>query len=137
MLDGVADGLLRHPVKTQSALSLQGVRIRIDVEPERDLALPFSLDHPDKLIQRSRDNPAREEVYELLGSRGEMSMDECTRRDLFWKGIVFYREQKWDDALTNFKLARELYPEDAPAEFYIRRVEQLRNGVATLDWSKA
>ncbi len=92
---------------------------------------------PMELIQRSRDNPAREEVYELLGSRGEMSMDECTRRDLFWKGIVFYREQKWDDALTNFKLARELYPEDGPAEFYIRRVEQLRNGVASLDWSNA
>jgi hypothetical protein len=62
-------------------------------------------------------------------------MDETTRRDLFWKGIVFYREQKWDDALTNFKLARELFPDDGPSEFYIRRVEQLRSGVGSLEWS--
>jgi class 3 adenylate cyclase len=89
---------------------------------------------PMELIQRARDNPAREEVYELLGARGELTADETTRRDLFWKGIVFYREQRWDEALTNFKLARELFPDDGPSEFYIRRVEQLRAGVASLDW---
>ena len=40
-------------------------------------------------------------------------------------------------ALANFKLARELHVEDGPADFYIRRIEQLRNGVATLDWAKS
>lgn len=91
---------------------------------------------PMELIQRNREDPSREEVYELLAGRGEMSPDDSARRDLFWKGIVFFREQKWDDALTNFKLSRELWPEDGPSEFYIRRVEQLRAGVASLDYSK-
>jgi class 3 adenylate cyclase len=90
---------------------------------------------PMELIQRSRENPTREEVYELLAARGELTMEEATRRDLFWKGIVFYREQKWDEALTQFKLARELFPDDGPSEFYIRRVEQLRSGVGSLEWS--
>jgi adenylate cyclase len=92
---------------------------------------------PMELIQRHRDDPSKEEVYELLAGRGELTADETTRRELFWKGIVFYREQKWDDALTSFKLAQELFPDDGPSEFYVRRVEQLRAGVASLDWSRS
>jgi class 3 adenylate cyclase len=92
---------------------------------------------PMELIQRHRNDPAREEVYELLASQGQLSPDDCTRRDLFWKGVVFYREEKWDDALANFKLARELHVEDGPADFYIRRIEQLRMGVPNLDWAKS
>jgi class 3 adenylate cyclase len=92
---------------------------------------------PMELIQRHRDDPTKEEVYELLASRGELSPDDCTRRDLFWKGVVFYREEKWDDALANFKLARELHIEDGPADFYIRRIEQLRAGVPNLDWARS
>jgi adenylate cyclase len=88
------------------------------------------------LIQRHRDDPTLEEVYELLAARGKMTPEETTRRDLFWKGIVFFREQKWDDALMNFRLAQELFPEDGPSVFYMRRVEQVRAGVASLDWAK-
>jgi class 3 adenylate cyclase len=89
---------------------------------------------PMELIQRHREDPAREEVYELLAGRGELSGDDESRRDLFWKGVILYREKKWDEALTNFRLARELAPNDQPAEFYIRRIEQLRAGVAALDF---
>ena len=92
---------------------------------------------PIELIQRHRDDPAKEEVYELLACNGALSADEETRRDLFCKGIAAFREQHWDDALANFKLARELNMEDGPAEFYIRRIEQLRAGVASLDWTSS
>ena len=92
---------------------------------------------PIELIQRHRDDPAKEEVYELLSGSGALSADEVTRRDLFCKGIAAFRGQRWDDALANFKLARELKIEDGPAEFYIRRIEQLRAGVATLDWTSS
>lgn len=91
---------------------------------------------PMELIQRHRDDPTLEEVYELLAIRGKLTPEETHRRDLFWKGIVFFREQKWDDAMTNFRLAQELFPEDGPSAFYLRRVEQVRAGVASLDWAK-
>ena len=64
-----------------------------------------------------------------------MSLDDLTRRDLFWKGIVFYREKKWDEALESFKRTVEVNGGDGPAEFYIRRIEQLRAGLPSLDWA--
>jgi class 3 adenylate cyclase len=92
---------------------------------------------PMELVQRRREDPEKEEVFELLAEHGQLSPDDTTRRELFAKGIVFYREEKWDDALANFRLARELHIEDAPADFYIRRIEQLRNGVSSLDWARS
>lgn len=92
---------------------------------------------PMELIQRHLEHPAREEVYELVGMKGNFSPEDRERRDLFWKGIVFYREQKIDDALAAFRLAVEFGGGDGPAEFYIRRIEQLRAGVPSLDWTSA
>ena len=59
------------------------------------------------------------------------------RRDLFWKAVVYYREQLWDEALSLFHGARGSSGSDGPVEFYIRRIEQLRSGLPALDWSSA
>jgi hypothetical protein len=90
---------------------------------------------PMELIQRHPDNPAREEVYELIGARNRLSSNDRERRDQFWKGIVFYREKKWDEAIASFKRTVEVNGGDGPAEFYIRRIEQLRAGMPSLDWA--
>ncbi len=92
---------------------------------------------PMELIQRHPDNPSREEVYELAGMQDDFSPEDRARRDEFWKGVVFYREQKWDDALTAFKLAVELGGGDEPAEYYIRRIAQIRAGVPAPDWANS
>lgn len=92
---------------------------------------------PMELIQRYQDERSREEVYELLGLTGTLTDDELERRDLFWKGIIHYRQQLWDDALGYFYSVRLNHGGDGPVEFYIRRTEQLRQGLASLDWSNA
>jgi class 3 adenylate cyclase len=92
---------------------------------------------PMELIQRYQDERSREEVYELLALRGMLPFEEIERRDLFWKGIVYYRQQQWDEALSYFYSARLSHAGDGPVEFYIRRIEQLRKGLASLDWSSA
>ncbi len=83
---------------------------------------------PMEFIQRDTESPEREEVYELLARHGTLSAPERERRDLFWKGIVYFREQRWDDALTVFRQAAQLCGADAPCEFYIHRIEQVRAG---------
>jgi len=90
---------------------------------------------PMELIQRTPDESSREEVYELLELKHGLGEEELERRDLFWKGIVYYREQLWDEALTLFHSARGPDGLDGPLEFYIRRIEQLREGLPQLDWS--
>lgn len=92
---------------------------------------------PMELIQRTPDERSREEVYELLAPRNILSEDELARRDLFWKGIVYYREQRWDEALTLFYSVRAANGSDGPVEFYIRRIEQLRAGLPALDFIHA
>lgn len=91
---------------------------------------------PMEIIQRF-DDGSREEIYELLGMRNVLSFEDLERRDLFWKGVVFYREQLWHEALGLFYSARAANGMDGPVEFYIRRIEQLRSGVSALDWNTA
>ena len=91
---------------------------------------------PMEMIQRF-DDGSREEIYELLGLRDVLSDEELERRDLFWKGVVFYRSQLWEEALDLFYSARAPRGADGPVEFYIRRIEQLRGGLAALDWNSA
>ena len=91
---------------------------------------------PMELIQRTPDERSREEIYELLAPKNVLSDEELEQRDLFWKGLVYYREQRWDEALTLFHSARSTNGSDGPVEFYIRRIEQLRAGLPALDFSR-
>jgi adenylate cyclase len=86
-------------------------------------------------LVRTRDERSREEVYELLGLHNSLPDDALNRRDLFWKGIIYYREQLWDEALQHFRAALPADGIDAPLEFYIRRTEQLKEGLPSLEWS--
>ncbi len=87
-------------------------------------------------LVRTRDERTREEVYELLGLRNSLPDDALSRRDLFWKGIIYYRGQLWEDALDHFRAALPAEGIDPPLEFYIRRTEQLRDGLPALEWSQ-
>ncbi len=87
-------------------------------------------------LVRTRDERTREEVYELLGLRNSLPDDALNRRDLFWKGIIYYRGQLWEDALDHFRAALPAEGIDPPLEFYIRRTEQLRDGLPALEWSQ-
>jgi len=90
---------------------------------------------PLELLHRHPDDRGWEEVYELLARKDALSDEELERRDSFWKGIIFYRAQQWDGALEQFQMARPAEGHDGPVEFYVRRVEQLREGVPHLEWN--
>ena len=91
---------------------------------------------PMELIQRFGEG-TREEVYELLGRTGEIPEPARQCREHFWKGVILYRSNQWDEALTHFRRAVDLVGPDGPSEFYIRRIEQHRAGSPSLDWSSA
>ncbi len=75
------------------------------------------------------------EVYELLGEPHELSPEDLARRDLFWTGVIFYREKRLTDALEKFTEARTTARgADGPLDFYINRIKQLQYGKATTDW---
>ena len=89
-----------------------------------------------ELIQRYNDANSREEVYEMLALKHGLSAEDAERRDQFWQGIIFYRQAMWDEALAIFRSVRPPERVDGPVEFYIRRIEQLREGMPQLEWSE-
>jgi class 3 adenylate cyclase len=94
---------------------------------------------PMELI-RSRKGPGREEIYELLAPKDTLSEEEKERRDLFWKGVVLFREKRLDEAAAHFQSSLHIgnhHTEDAPARFYLERIEHARAGVQALDWDNA
>jgi class 3 adenylate cyclase len=66
------------------------------------------------------------EVYEPLWLAAEAGPERVAQRDSFWSGVVFYREQRWSEAYSEFQKARgSEEEEDAPLQFYLRRLEPL------------
>ena len=78
------------------------------------------------------------EVYELLGEPHDLTPEDLARRDLFWTGVIFYREKRLADALDKFTQARSSSERaDGPLDFYIHRIKQLQLSKATTDWETA
>lgn len=116
-----------------AANAIYGTRILIG---SRTLALAEdSIEvRPMELIQRYPDGSTREEVYELITHKDQLSEAERARRDLFWKGVVYFRENLLDRALSVFEETREKYGTDGAVDFYIRRIKQMQQGLPALGW---
>jgi class 3 adenylate cyclase len=66
------------------------------------------------------------EVYEPLWLAVEAGPERVAQRDSFWSGVVLYREKRWAEAYAEFQKARSSEAEDdAPLQFYLRRLEPL------------
>ena len=92
---------------------------------------------PMELI-RLPDRQAPEEIYELLAPKNALAAVDAERRDLFWKGVILFRERRWDEAGAYFETALHgAACEDAPVRLYLDRVAQARAGDQALDWDSA
>ena len=116
-----------------SANSIFGSRILIGAKTFAQAEEGIEV-RPMELIQRNPEEPAREEIYELLACKERLSEPQRERRDLYWKGVVFFREQRLDQALAVFRESLEKYGADSAADFYVRRIEQLQKGLPVLQW---
>lgn len=87
---------------------------------------------PLELIRRPGEGLAPQdvfEVYELLGTTDQITQEELEQRNLFWRGVVLYREKLWDEAAKCFEtVIKNAGSEDAPARFYLRRVQEAKEG---------
>ena len=81
---------------------------------------------PMELI-RLRDQRTVVEIYELLAEGNALSENERTCRDHFWKGVIYYRENRLNDALNSFRAAVNPDRQDLPLDHYISRIENLRS----------
>jgi class 3 adenylate cyclase len=66
-----------------------------------------------------------EQVFELLGRRGEVAQSTLDLAERFARGLVAYRRRAWTDAVAEFRGCLELVSEDGPARVFLDRIPLL------------
>ena len=75
-----------------------------------------------------------EVVFEILGTKGELTSQQLSSRDSYLEGLAAYRERRWDDALRAFSTSLQAIPDDGPSTALLRRVEGLKANPPSGDW---
>jgi len=75
---------------------------------------------------RLRKGNNRLELYELLAPKHTLSEERTRSRDHFWKGVIYFREKKFDQANEEFSLARIKGIPDPVLDYYLERMESVR-----------
>jgi class 3 adenylate cyclase len=75
-----------------------------------------------------------EVVFEILGSKGELTPQQLSLRDSYLEGLTAYRERRWDDALRALNASLEALPGDGPSLALLQRVESLKANPPSQDW---
>lgn len=73
-------------------------------------------------------------VYELLSRKGELDAAKAKVINLFQEGLKRYRMRQWDSAMSDFREALSLDPEDGPAKVYIDRCKVFQENAPPADW---
>jgi class 3 adenylate cyclase len=76
-----------------------------------------------------------EVIFEMLGSKGELSPQQLMLRDRYLEGLAAYRERRWEDALAGFSASLEATPGDGPSIAMIKRIESFKLDPPPQDWN--
>ena len=82
---------------------------------------------PIDLLQRAGSR-RRVELYEFLAAKNSLSSERERSRDQFWKGVILFRERKWEESIKSFCSARIPGIPDKALDHYLERVERARRG---------
>jgi len=86
---------------------------------------------PIDLLQR-KGVRRRVELYEALAPKHTLSAERERSRDLFWKGVIFFRAREWNKAVEAFTAARISGLSDKVLDLYLERIDRAHRGVDDL-----
>ena len=75
-----------------------------------------------------------EVIFEILGSKGELTPQLSSSRDRYVEGLKAYRERRWDDAIAALNASLETTPGDGPSMALLGRIENLKASPPSQDW---
>jgi adenylate cyclase len=108
-----------------AACANYGCRILMGPETFELAGAGFEL-RPIEMLKRA--DKRRIELYELLAAKHGLSPERARSRDHFWKGVIYFRERKWDQALEEFGRARVPGIPDAVLDHYVLLTDRSRRG---------
>ncbi|MDD5201063.1 MAG: adenylate/guanylate cyclase domain-containing protein [Terrimicrobiaceae bacterium] len=111
-----------------AACANYGCRILVGSETYAE-AGEFVEARPIELLRRA--DGQRLELYEVLAPVNSLSPERTRSREHFWKGVIYYRDRRWDLALEEFSKARVTGLPDPGLDAYVLRTERARRGDAS------
>jgi adenylate cyclase len=88
----------------------------------------------DTIRVRGRNEPVT--IYELIGY-GTLYQQRKPLVNKFCEGLNVYKNRQWDQAITLFQEALQIYPEDKPSQIYIERCTKYLQYPPPEDWDGA
>lgn len=73
-------------------------------------------------------------IFEVLCKKSEITEQRLKLVQTFEAGLKLYREQHWNDAISLFRTALNLNPDDTASVMYIKRCEEFKKNPPPADW---
>ena len=86
----------------------------------------------DSIRVMGKSEPVR--VYELIARKGELDRAKTSVIESYNKGLSYYKERKWDDAISQFKMALMTDSNDGPSKTYINRCNEFKASPPLDNW---
>ena len=78
-------------------------------------------------------------IYELVGRKSDQ-LNTGQKKNLQWlcdsfsDALLAYTDQQWQETVERLIVILDIFPDDGPALFYLKRTEFLRNNLGSVPW---
>ncbi len=73
-------------------------------------------------------------IFELVAEKGQINERKSRQLEHFRAGVYAYRARQWEEAISCFKQALHLAPEDRPTKVYVQRCQDYQQIAPAQDW---
>lgn len=119
--------------RLESACKQYAARILISEYTYRKLRGTYRIREVDRVVVKGKNEPVG--VYEVLDYYTEETFPNLLEAvDYFKGGLAYYRRQQWDKAMSTFRQATALNPQDKLPQIYLERCEHLKDNPPGENW---
>ncbi|HTW54206.1 MAG TPA: adenylate/guanylate cyclase domain-containing protein [Stellaceae bacterium] len=119
--------------RLEGANKAYGTRILIGERTRQLAADTVEVREIDSVLVVGKSEPER--VFELLGRKGEVTLDRLELRDTFVAALDDYREQRWEKAAKGFRDCLSINPDDPASHVFLDRIAQFRTAPPGDGWN--
>jgi len=118
--------------RLEGASKAYGTRILISEATQLLAADAVETREIDSVLVVGKSEPER--VFELLGRKGEVPVEQLELRDTFVAALADYRRQNWDKAAKGFRDCLTITPDDAPSQVFLDRIAHFCDEAPAEGW---
>jgi class 3 adenylate cyclase len=119
--------------RLEGASKAYGTRILISEATEQLARNAVEAREIDSVLVVGKSEPER--IFELLGRKGELSIERLELRDTFAAALADYRARKWDKAAKGFRDCLSILPDDRPSAVFLDRIARFRDEPPAEEWA--